>query len=142
MKLSQRQISFVFMLLAIALIGFRSAHAQESIDKELPTRKTDRKVKEDTRKNDPNKNDIRRIYVIDGSKLLYGNPCALEATHALGFEYSIEHRDDAIVSSFWPRVWNNTKVKTRLLLTKGPFWKLMLNKRLKRCAKASGDFRG
>ncbi len=116
--------------------------AQESIKEELPTRKTDRKVKEDTKKNDPNRKEIKRIYVEDARKLLYGNPCAIELTHAMGFEYALEHTSDYGVSTWWTRLMNNTLVKTRLVFTKGPWWKSTLNKKLKECAKASGDFRG
>ncbi|WP_221406531.1 hypothetical protein [Reichenbachiella sp. 5M10] len=109
---------------------------------DMPTRKVDRKVKEDTRRNQPDQSKLSYIYVDSGRRLLYGNPCALEVTHNMGFEYVLEHRPDQTSREQWRRFQNNLWVKTKLIFTKGPWWKSTVNKRFKECAQASGDFRG
>lgn len=138
-----RAFFFIFSIGAWLLFANSSLMAQnQAIEEELPTRKVDSKVKEDTRKNRPDDLDVDYIYVEDGSKLLYGNRCALEATHHMGFEYVLEHRPGQPAITAWMRVSNNFWVKTKLCITKGPWWKLTLNNRLKQCARLGGDSRG
>lgn len=141
MMLSSSVIRFLFALVVTVLLC-GGAWAQEVTEEELPTRKVDRKVKEDTRRNQPDKKEISYIYVKDGRKLLYGNRCAIEVTHNMGFEYVLEHRPGQSVKTGWRRFKNNLWVKTKLVFTKGPWWKATVNKRIKECARASGDFRG
>ncbi|UXP33277.1 hypothetical protein N6H18_04850 [Reichenbachiella agarivorans] len=130
------------LLPSLLLVIGGSLYAQEVSDKELPTRKVDRKVKEDTRKNQPGKHAIAYIYVKDGEKLLYGNRCAIEETHQMGFEYVLEDKRYQDFGTKWRRFGNNLKIKTKLVFTKGPWWKATLNKRLKQCAQSTGDFTG
>ncbi|MCV9388155.1 hypothetical protein [Reichenbachiella ulvae] len=132
----------VFFSFALCVLFSSELHAQEEIKKELPTRKVDRKVKEDVRRNQPDIRDYNHIYIKDGKSMLYGNRCALEATHQMGFEYVLEHRPEQSFKSKWYRFKNNFWVKSKLCVTRGPWWKLTVNKRLKECAKLSGDSRG
>ncbi len=112
--------------------------AQEVKD-EIPTGKVDKKVKDKSKT--PKEKTMPIIYVEDAKKHLIGNPCALEATRAMRFEYEILHRPDERFWSKWHYFWNNTGVKTRLFFTRGPWWKSKINKKFKQCAFQSGDFR-
>jgi len=103
MKPLYRSMLIILIILVNLLTVTDTAWSQETIAEELPTRKTDKRVKENIKKNNPSKSEVSRIYVTDGSKLLYGNPCAIEATQAMGFEYAIEHRENAILASFYSR---------------------------------------
>ncbi|MFY0626030.1 MAG: hypothetical protein JXR07_07040 [Reichenbachiella sp.] len=116
--------------------------AQENIKEELPTGKVNRKVDDNQKAKPKNEKTIRFIYVKSGKNLLIGNPCALEVTRNMGFEYELQHRPDDSFHSNWQRFWNNTGVKSKLFFTKGPGWKSKVNKKIKQCAIQSGDFRG
>lgn len=133
-----------FLMFTVCMIGFVSGEvrAQEPLEENWPTRKVDKKVKENKRSNFPKETRIRFIYVKDGKKVLYGNPCALQATHNFGFEFGIEHRPEPGFTPWWRRFKNNTTTKTILFFTRGPWWRSNINKKLKRCIQSSGDRRG
>ena len=116
--------------------------AQNPLEEELPTRKVNKKVKENKASNFPKEKRYRYIYVKDGGKVLFGNPCAMEVTHKMGFEYGIEHRPEPGIGPWWRRFKTNTTTKTILFFTKGPWWRTTVNKRFKGCARTSGDRRG
>jgi len=108
----------------------------------LPTRKVNKKVRENKKSNFPDEKRMRYIYVKDGGKVLFGNPCALQVTHNMGFEYGIEHRPEPGFRQWWRRFSTNTTTKTILFFTKGPWWRATVSKRFKACAMTSGDRRG
>ncbi len=137
-----RSYYIVLVIFSIFICILISSKVQAQIKEELPTRKVDRKVREDLRRNQPDIRDYNHIYIKDGKRMLYGNRCALEATHQMGFEYVLEHRPEQSFKSKWHRFKNNLWVKSKLCVTRGPWWKLTINKRLKQCAKSSGDARG
>ena len=126
--------------LLIALLWLSPAYGQSTVKEEIPTGKVNRKV--DDQSKSPKEKRIAAIYVKDGKKLLIGNPCAIEATRAMGFEYELWHRPDPRFNSNWQTFWHNTGIKTRLFFTRGPWWKSTINKKFKQCAIQSGDFRG
>ncbi|MEO9852179.1 MAG: hypothetical protein ABJH72_02355 [Reichenbachiella sp.] len=136
--------SVCFLILAYLLIsvGASDALAQNPLEEDLPTRKVDKKVKENKPGNFPKQKRVRYIYVKDGKKVLYGNPCALQVTHRMGFEYGIEHRPEPGFVPWWRRIKTNTTTKIILFFTKGPWWRSTVNKKLKRCIQSSGDRRG
>lgn len=137
------RLIYLFMLIAgLTLLDVSSTLAQTTLEESLPTRKVDKKVKENKASNFPKERKIRYIYVKDGKKVLYGNPCAMQVTHLMGFEYGIEHRPDTRFVHWWRRFKTNTTTKTILFFTKGPWWKSTVNKKLKRCVQSSGDRRG
>lgn len=82
------------------------------------------------------------IYVESGKEVLYGNPCAIQATRRMGFEYVMQplgtpgspDREEYELNNFW--------IKTKLFFTRSPFWKLIINRRIKKCRERSGDFVG
>ncbi|MEP2023327.1 MAG: hypothetical protein ABJH98_19540 [Reichenbachiella sp.] len=133
---------FLLLVFFAVLFGSMEAWAQNPIEEDLPTRKVNKKVKENKRSNFPKEKKIRYIYVKDGGKVLFGNPCARQVTHNMGFEYSIEHRPEPGLVPWWRRFKTNTSTKTILFFTKGPWWKATVNKRFKACAMTSGDRRG
>ncbi|MEO9966028.1 MAG: hypothetical protein ABJF11_09580 [Reichenbachiella sp.] len=133
-----------FLMIAILLVGIGTTDvwAQNPLAEDLPTRKVDKKVKENKRGNFPAAKRIRYIYVKKGKKVLYGNPCAQQVTHSMGFEYGIEHRPEPGFTPWWRRFKTNTTTKTILFFTKGPWWKSTVNKKLSQCVQSSGDRRG
>ncbi len=135
--------SWRFCLLMMLMISLASAEclAQESdeIKKDLPTEKVGFKVEDDSKANRPKKKKIRYIIKNGTSGILYGNPCVLQVTRRMGFEYAVQ-TPLLPGSTIEPRrLWNNFKVKLLLTLKHGPFWKISLNKRLKECGIKSGD---
>ncbi|UXX80513.1 hypothetical protein N7E81_05295 [Reichenbachiella carrageenanivorans] len=134
--------AFFLMLTGLMLCAPVAAWAQEPLDEDMPTRMVDKKVKENKRSNFPKEKKIRYIYVKDGGKVLFGNPCATQVTHQMGFEYGIEHRPEKGFRPWWYRFKTNTTTKTILFFTKGPWWRATVNKRFKACAMSSGDRRG
>lgn len=116
--------------------------AQESILNPKPTRRIDGSVVELDYKLSQYLNQLRVIYKKSPRGILYGNPCAHRVTKNMGFEYAIEHRPDKSFVSAWFRFKNNFVTKTKLVFTKGPWWKATAKKRMKKCASRSGDRRG
>lgn len=136
--------SLFFSLLTFLIVCFATSQswAQNPLEEDIPTNKVDKKVKENKSENFPKEKKTRYIYVKDGKKVLYGNPCAIQVTNKMGFEYGIEHRPEPGFRPWWRRFKTNTSTKTILFFTKGPWWKSTVNKRLKACAQSSGDRRG
>ncbi|GAB4245810.1 MAG: hypothetical protein Tsb0034_24520 [Ekhidna sp.] len=101
-------------------------------------------MKKDANKasNRPKRKNISLLYVPTADKILYGNPCATEETHKMGFEYIVEPRNGMESKTVKGKFLNNLWVKTKLVVTRSPFWKLILNNRIKKCRRQSGDFVG
>jgi hypothetical protein len=135
-------LSFL-LLIALLFFGFTSHSQQSNASEHFPTSRVDQRVNENTKENAPKQLNIRYIYKKNpGDIMLYGNPCALQITRDMGFEYAREHRPDDRFSATWRRFKNNLGTKSKLFFTKGPWWKATVNKRIKRCAQYSGDRRG
>ncbi len=130
----------LLMMLMISLAGVEClAQESDEIKKDLPTEKIGFKVEDDSKANRPKKKKIRYIIKNGTSGILYGNPCVLQVTRGMGFEYAVQ-TPLLPGSTIEPRrLWNNFKVKLLLTLKHGPFWKISLNKRLKECGIKSGD---
>lgn len=132
--------TLVFLVGMFCLHGSQAV-AQTTFQKELPTGKTHKKVKDRQGSHVPKKSKkIKYIYKKRARKLLVGNPCAVDATRKMGFEYQHHHRKLSAGEEF-ARVWQNTWVKTGLFF-RNPFWKLKVKKKIKKCAHATGDYRG
>jgi hypothetical protein len=118
----------------LILFGCLSVYAQ--ITDELPTNSTQRK-RVDHRKYEPKRKTYSKIYKLSTKKTLYGNPCALEQTRKMGFEYVplTKGRGKTAVGV----ILNNTAVGAKLFVTRTPFWKLILKNRMKDCRTKSGD---
>lgn len=131
-------IAFTFIFLSIVTYGQKS----ESIHDYIPTENLD--AKKDANKK-ANRGSLKRygvIYRPHAKKILYGNPCALNATRKMGFEYMVESRNATRSASQLGKFWNNLKVKTKLVITRSPFWKVILKKQFRKCRPQSGDIVG
>lgn len=82
------------------------------------------------------------IYSTRTKGILYGNPCATAATRSMNFVYVLDKPGAPGSLTDKQRFFHNTGVKLKLCITRTPFWKLILNKRLKPCAPQTGDIVG
>lgn len=105
----------------------------------LPTDNVDVRSDDNKKKNAPKRKYYRQIIKNSTKGILYGNTCAIEATHRMGFEYVVQSPDAPGSIRGFKRFWNNFKVKTRLFFLRSPFWKLILKKKFKKCRIKSGD---
>ncbi len=115
---------------------------EKSIRDYIPTENLD--MRKDANRKE-NRGALKRYSVIyrpHAKNILYGNPCALEATRKMGFEYMVESRNATRSASQLGKFWNNLKVKTKLVVTRSPFWKMILKKKFKKCRPQSGDIVG
>lgn len=78
------------------------------------------------------------IYKKSTKGTLNGNKCMEEITHKMGFKYVVMPKD---YYSPFGRVMHNFFIKT-ILFFKNPFWKIKVNKQMKRCRQMTGDFYG
>lgn len=125
----KRGVVFVFVLCAGWL-------ASGQIVDELPTNTTVHK-KVNKKKNEPERKNYSRLYKRSTKGTLYGNPCAIQATHKMGFEYvPLSQGHGKTKVGF---ILNNVYVNGKLVVTRSPFWKLILKKQFKECRSKSGD---
>ncbi len=92
--------------------------------------------------NQPKRKKISYIYKERSEGTLYGNPCAVEATRKMGFEYVLQPAGLPGSPGQNEQEKNNFLVNLKLIFTRGPFWKVRLNKRIKQCRINSGDIVG
>ncbi|MBC6400153.1 MAG: hypothetical protein GDA51_09620 [Ekhidna sp.] len=133
----------IFLIVFLAGLLFVSAQKkQKEVRDYLPTENMD--VKKDANKpfNAPDRKNISLLYVKDANKILYGNPCAITETHQMGFEYIVEPKNGFESKTRKGKFLNNLGVKTKLVITRSPFWKLILKNRIKKCRQQTGDFVG
>ena len=109
---------------------------------ELPTNATSTKPAKDPMKQGPKK--PRRVrYIIRSTPrgTLSGDRCAQSVTRRLGFEFMVMPKGQPGNKTNFDRLVHNFGVKMYLLRTKGPFWRLAMNSRLKKCRIRSGELR-
>jgi hypothetical protein len=88
------------------------------------------------------KQKIQHIIKSDTRKFLFGNKCAEDETLKMGFVYVAMPKGRPGNKNEFNRNLQNLGAKTSILLKNGPFWKVKLNKRIKRCRQQTGDFVG
>ncbi len=110
----------------------------------FPTENVNPKFKDDnTRENIPKKKIYSVIYKYNLEGTLYGNPCAMEETMRMGFIYVVQPKGWLPTNQPWPIVvLNNLWVNTKLVVTRSPFWKMILKNRIEKCRDKSGDVVG
>lgn len=135
-----RQILFSFLLISISWACF--AQKEKPFQDDLPTENLDMRKDANKAINKPKRKHIGLIYVPDANKIAYGNRCVTEETHKMGFEYIVEPVNLGGSKTWTGKRLNNLWVKTKLVVTRSPFWKLILNKKIKRCREMSGDLVG
>ncbi len=129
-------VSFLLISLSVC------AQSEKSIQDYIPTENLDMKKDANKKAYRSPKRKYDVIYRPHAKKILYGNPCAVEATHKMGFEYMVEPRNGTRSKTQKGKFLNNLKVKSKLVVTRSPFWKLILKKRFKKCREMSGDIVG
>lgn len=130
---------FLFVCLCFALSAQKK---EKDVRNHLPTENLDMMKDSNRSANAPQRKKIALIYVRDANKILYGNPCATKETHRMGFEYIVEPRNGLESKTRKGKFLNNLWVKTKLVVTRSPFWKAILNKRIRDCKFQTGDFVG
>lgn len=118
------------------------AQKVKTVEEELPSENLEMRKDSNKRSNRPKRKNLSLIYVPNADNILYGNPCVTDATHKMGFEYIVEPINLPGSKTWKGKFLNNLWVKTKLVVTRSPFWKLILNKKIKKCRKMSGDFVG
>ena len=118
------------------------AQKEKPVQQELPTENLEMKKDSNKRANKPKRKNYSVIYVPNANKILYGNRCVLEETRKMGFEYLVEPVNISGSKTRTGKILNNTWVKTKLFFTRSPFWKAILNKKIKKCRNMSGDLVG
>jgi len=139
------KFKFVFIALSICLLspffGFGQKKDKDNLVDHFPTQTTDW-VDANISKNAPKRQNLNVIYKSQAVGLLYGNPCAVDAAKDMGFIYTVHIKGVPGSVPKFRRAVNNTLVNIKLIFTRSPFWKLILNKRIKECRERSGDFVG
>ena len=129
-------VSFLFLFISCI------TYAQDKYNNPYRTDNTRVKPKYEERKNEPKRKKIRVIIKNNPRGILYGNPCLEEETRNMGFQYTVQNA--GLPGSLKPvtlRI-HNFKVHAYLVLTKSPFWKGILNRRIKDCREKTGDWIG
>lgn len=134
----------LFLSITALLLAFSSfaQKKKESFQDYLPTENLEMGKDANNRANRTKKKPYNVIYRPHAKKILYGNPCAVEATRKWGFEYMVEPRKAPRSKTQKGKFLNNLRVKTGLVLKRSPFWKVILKKRFKKCRPMSGDIVG
>ncbi|MEM0938774.1 MAG: hypothetical protein AAGI25_03170 [Bacteroidota bacterium] len=136
-------MKYAFVLF-ISVLGF-SVFAQKKekpVRDYLPTENLKARKDANNVSNRPKRKKITLIYVKSAQGILYGNACATQETHRMGFEYIVEPLNGMESKGWFGKTFNNLWVKTKLFFRRSPFWKATLNKRIKRCRRQTGDFVG
>lgn len=134
-----RAMGVIFFVLVAWTVNAQNHH---DLHKYIPTENVDAKKRGNRWKHRPKRKHYEVIYKRSTRGTLYGNPCALEATRKMGFEYVIQTPGIPGAVLLEDVRVNNFLVNVKLIFTRSPFWKLILNKKLKRCQQKSGDIVG
>ncbi|WP_420316343.1 hypothetical protein [Ekhidna sp.] len=135
-----RRSIFFFAYFFICFASF--AQREKPVEDHLPTENLEMRKDANKASNKPKRKTYSFIYVPNADKILYGNPCVLEATHKMGFEYLVEPSYLNTSRTWEGKFLNNLWVKTKLVVTRSPFWKVILNRKIKKCRKMTGDLVG
>jgi hypothetical protein len=106
------------------------------------TNKTDSKVRVKRDKSEkPEGKQYMLIYHKNTKGILYGNPCMMEVTRKMGFEYAVAPKGTKGNRTEFGRRMHNFGVKS-VLTAKNPFWRSKVKRKLKECRQKTGDFTG
>lgn len=128
------------LLLFLSYFMCTKVNAQtDDLKKNMPTQKTAYKANVDRNSLPLIPKDYKYIIKNNTKGIYYGNPCALQVTRKMGFEYDVQVKWTQGSISEPSRNWKNFKVKAGLILRYSPFWKMRLNKKLRDCGLKTGD---
>jgi hypothetical protein len=132
--------AFLMIFVSIAFAGL-AQEKEEEVSNYIPTDNIS-KQKAKKKKHAPDRRSISIIIKNKPKKILYGNPCMVEETHRMGFEYALQTPGLPGSLDGFKLLWHNYKVYGKLIVTRSPFWKMILNGRVKDCRERTGDFVG
>jgi hypothetical protein len=133
----------ILLFLCLFLLhGALAQRKEKDLQSYIPTENISSKKDFNKRKHAPKRKNIRLIVKNSPKGILYGNPCMMEETRRMGFEYAVQSKGLPGSMGFFRRNWNNFVTKLRLTFTNTPFWKLILNFRVKDCREKTGDIVG
>ena len=130
------------LVLAISFSPLLAQRKERPLHEQMPTENLESRKDSNKSSNQSKRKRIALLYVKDADKILYGNPCATEETHRMGFEYIVEPKSRLRSKSKVGKFFNNFLVKAKLVVTRSPLWKAILNKRMRSCRQKTGDFVG
>ena len=114
-----------------------------TLEKDMPTWVVKKKkMRNAAQKDRPRELPVRYIIIKETRGVLYGNPCAVQETQKMGFQYILLKKGQPGYENMWEKVDNNFNVKLGLIFRKSPFWKMILKRRIERCRRDTGDFVG
>lgn len=130
---------FIIILFILRVSCFGVLMAQDGIS----TNKTDRNKRAgNSREQTQSKNKRYMIIFKPNTRgILYGNPCIMEVTRKMGFEYSVAPKGTPGYKTELGRVLHNFGVKT-VLFFKNPFWKIKVKRKVEECRIKTGDYTG
>lgn len=143
-----RSIFYVGILAGLMLFAGPAAQAQaqnreRTLQEDMPTWVVKKKkMRNAAQKDKPRELPVRYIIIKETRGVLYGNPCAVQETQKMGFQYILLKKGQPGYENMWEKVDNNFNVKLGLIFRKSPFWKAILKKRIERCRRDTGDFVG
>ncbi|WP_258105787.1 hypothetical protein [Marinoscillum sp. MHG1-6] len=142
-----RGLVWIGLFMSLILICVHQTHAQGSTKERdfrdhMPTENLDPRKEANVHRNRPKRRNIQYLYKDEPDGTLFGNPCVLEQTRRMGFEYMPNPKGLPGAINDDDQYSNNVMVNLRLIVTHSPFWKLILNRRIKRCREKSGDWTG
>ena len=141
------RITLVVVLIIWVLVLPKVTFGQTSkpvnpLSKYIPTENVDSRKESNKRRNRPETSEYDYIYKQDISGMLLGNACAIQATHDMGFEYVLQPVGGVNGISAFRAKMNNLWINTKLVFKRTPFWKIILDNKIKTCREKSGDFAG
>lgn len=137
----------IYLMFFVMTVCCNNSYAQfkkktKSVRDYMPTENIDVRKESNNNKNMPKRRQVSYIYKNELDGILYGNPCALEATRKMGFEYVFQPLGIPGSIPVDEQFSNNLAINFKLIFTRSPFWKLILNRRIKKCRLKSGDMVG
>ncbi|MFY0687321.1 MAG: hypothetical protein JXQ90_09155 [Cyclobacteriaceae bacterium] len=132
---------YIFFILTFTIFSVSVNAQRTSIDEFGPTDHIVKK-KSQVKKNAPKRKKISYVVKNKSQHYLYGNPCMKEATQRMGFEYIVQTPGLPGSVKRWRQILDNSLIFGKLIVTRSPFWKMILNKRVKDCRQKSGDWVG
>ena len=129
----------IFSILLFICINAVNVFSQKNGEPPFTTPNTHENPSPDPKSNRPKEKKIRYIVKKDTKGFLPGNKCYEDVTKNMGFKYMAVPRGQAYYETEFDRNLHNLGVKMYLLFTRGPFWKLKVNKYYKKCRYPYGD---
>lgn len=140
-----RNVFVCFFIMTLCMLASGKAIGQKKpkdFTEYIPTENINKKKDFNRKKHAPKRKNIRFIIKNNTKGILYGNPCMIEETRRMGFEYAVQTKGIPGSLGFFRRNWNNLITKLQLTFTRTPFWKLILRTRVKDCREKTGDLVG